>query len=219
MAHYNELPALRKKMYPKELPAFEPKLKPRRVIHRWMSAWCAPFPSCDEAVVYSTQRYLYEKEHIRPAQIKTYVKAPNLLLMIVTFAAVLLIYFLSRFTLTRKFMLNWPRLSTMTVISKTPSESAVNATKFKFNLFGEGWDAGTDADAVPPNKKMMVEVSGSNGYSMTAVALIFSAITLLKESDKMPAYGVITPGVAFRNTNLINHLNKNNLKFEVVDKE
>ncbi|CAH0723480.1 unnamed protein product, partial [Brenthis ino] len=29
MAHYNELPALRKKMYPKELPAFEPKLKPR----------------------------------------------------------------------------------------------------------------------------------------------------------------------------------------------
>lgn len=59
-------------------------------------------------------------------------------------------------------------------------------------FFGEGWNETlsepTDQHTSPPNKKMVVKVSGSDpGYGSTGAALLLSAITILNESDKMPA--------------------------------
>ncbi|CAH0723486.1 unnamed protein product, partial [Brenthis ino] len=217
IANYNELPALRKKLYPERLPTFKPKLKPRGVIHARDAGWCVPFPGADASVVYRTQRALYEREHRRPAQCRAYVRLPALLHAVALVAVAALLYVLARLRPTRALLLKYPGLFTMGIFTKEPSEAAINATTFQFDLFGEGWEAGTDVEAVPPNKKMTVRVSGSNpGYGATVVALLYSAIMLLKESDKIPTYGVLTPGLAFRGTGLLRRLAAAGLRFEVL---
>lgn len=55
------------------------------------------------------------------------------------------------------------------------------------------------------------------GYGATCVALLLSATTILKETDKLPNNGgVLAPGACFRNTNLVSNLCKNGFTFEVI---
>ncbi|XP_034828750.1 saccharopine dehydrogenase-like oxidoreductase [Maniola hyperantus] len=219
LAHYNELPGLRKKLYPERLPTFKPKLLPRSVIHARKDGWCLPFPGSDSSVVYRTQRYLYETEHKRPVQIKTYVKFPTLLTSISVAFATIVLFILTKVSVTRNLLLKYPRFFSFGLVTRGPSEEVTNNTHFKFELFGEGWEAGTDVNSIPPNKKVIAQVSGVNpGYGATAVALLHSALTVLRERDAMPKEsGVMSTGVAFRNTKLIQHLCENNLKFEIVN--
>lgn len=67
-------------------------------------------------------------------------------------------------------------------------------TTFTMYFKGEGWNRDedqlepSDQFKVPPNKKLKVKVSGTNpGYGATCVALLLSATTILKHSDKMPS--------------------------------
>ena len=69
-------------------------------------------------------------------------------------------------------------------------------TYFSITLKASGWTEKlaepTDNYKDPPNKKMITKVSGKNpGYGSTCIALLISAITILKESDKMPDKYVI----------------------------
>lgn len=55
------------------------------------------------------------------------------------------------------------------------------------------------------------------GYGATCVALVLSAVTILKESDKLPSNGgVYPPGACFAHTNMISNLSKNGFTFEVL---
>ncbi|XP_039750700.1 saccharopine dehydrogenase-like oxidoreductase [Pararge aegeria] len=219
LAHYNELPALRKKLYPERLPTFKPKLLPRSVIHAREDGWCLPFPGSDSSVVYRTHRHLYEHEHKRPVQIKTYVKFPSLLTALSVALAAAFLFLLSKLSLTRGLLLKYPRVFSLGLVARGPSEEVTRNTHFKFELYGEGWEAGADVEATPPNKKVKAQVSGVNpGYGATVVALLHCALTILRERDSMPKEGgVVTTGVAFRNTRLIQRLCENNLKFEIVN--
>ncbi|CAK1541230.1 unnamed protein product [Leptosia nina] len=221
ITHLNELPDLRKKIYPEKLPEFKPKLKARSVIHQRLGGWCLPFPGSDASIVYRTQRTLYEQENKRPVQIKTYVKFPGFLnALAVAFSAVLL-FVLTRFDFTRNLLLKYPSFFSFGAITRSgPSEEVMNGTVFSFLLLGVGWPEGADLNT-PPTKKLTVKVSGVNpGYGATVVAVLFSAITILKEKEKMPPQGgVLTTGVAFRNTEIIKNLHENNLKFQVVEEE
>lgn len=65
--------------------------------------------------------------------------------------------------------------------------------QFAIYFRGEGWDKEekllepTDQFKSPPTKKIVTKVSGTNpGYGATCVALVLSALTILRESDKMP---------------------------------
>lgn len=129
------------------------------VLHRRAGGWCVPFPGADASVVYRTQRALYERHHRRPAHIKTYLRLPTLLYAIALIAFSAMVYLLARLRPTRALLLKYPGLFTMGFFAKEPSEAVVEATTFRFELFGEGWEAGADVDAVPPNKKMTVRVS------------------------------------------------------------
>jgi len=44
----------------------------------------------------------------------------------------------------------------------------------------------TDKHTDLPNKKVITEVSGNFPYDVTVVSLLLSAITILKEVDKIP---------------------------------
>lgn len=64
-------------------------------------------------------------------------------------------------------------------------------THFSVTLKALGWTEKlaepTDEHTNAPNKKVITKVSGvSPGYDMTSITLILSAITILKEADKIP---------------------------------
>ncbi|XP_046967198.1 saccharopine dehydrogenase-like oxidoreductase [Vanessa cardui] len=219
LAHYRELPALRKKLYPDTLPPLQPKLKRRGLLHRRGRLWCVPFPGADASVVYRSQRRLSAAAGGRAAQIKTYACFPSLLsaLAAVLLAGALLL--LSQWGPTRRLLLRQPERFSLGLISRAgPPERAMRDTRFAVRLYGTGWPAGADLSS-PPDRKLCVQVSGMNpGYGMTALGVLFSALTILNEKDKMPECGVLTTGYAFKDTSIIQLLDENNVKFEMINR-
>ncbi|XP_067007405.2 saccharopine dehydrogenase-like oxidoreductase [Anabrus simplex] len=225
LAHQNELRPLRQKLFPERLPELKPKLKPRGLIHKneYVEGWCLPFPGSDRSVIQRSQRYFYEKEKQRPAQIQAYVAFKSFLAIIAISIVGTVLLVLSKFNFGRKLLLKYPRFFSCGFIShEGPSEETMKKTRFNLTIVGEGWKEKqaepTDNHADPPNKMMIVRVSGSDpGYGLTTRALLLSAITILKEANKMPGRGgVFPPGAAFAKTSLIEELDKHEMKFEVV---
>lgn len=219
LSHHNELVGLRKKLYPEPLPIFKPKIH-RKILHKKDGKWCLPFLGSDEPVVYRTQRHRYDTEQQRPVQFKAYLKVGTLFQALLLAFAATIVYAMSKLKFTRKILLDYPKLVTFGAVTKEgPSEAVTKNTEFKFELFGKGWAKEEDVNVNSPDKELVVEVSGTNpGYGATVVALLMCAITILREKEKMPpSGGVITPGIAFKNTNIFENLNANDLKFQVAD--
>ncbi|XP_013142383.1 PREDICTED: saccharopine dehydrogenase-like oxidoreductase [Papilio polytes] len=216
VTHRNELPALRKQLYPTRLPDFFPALG-KRTIHRKNGAWCVPFPGADASIVYRTQRELYTRTSKRPVQFRVYVRLPNLVsLVALLFVGFILVGF-SMAALTRRWLIRHPKLFTFGAVTDDVKEEVMDNTHFQMELHGEGWEKGSDETA-PPNKKMVAKVRGTNpGYGATVVALLHAALTL-HHPQRMPPPGVLTTGVAFRDTDLIQRLHDNGLRFEIVHK-
>lgn len=76
---------------------------------------------------------------------------------------------------------------------KGPSEETMRKTKFCITFFGKGWpvdhciEYGPDIQETKPSMCLITRVLGTNpGYGATCVAVVLSAMTILKEIEKMP---------------------------------
>ena len=72
-----------------------------------------------------------------------------------------------------------------------PSEEAMEGSHFSITFKAVGWteklSEPTDKHKDPPNKELITKVTGKNpGYGLTSTTLLLSAITILREADKMP---------------------------------
>lgn len=137
-------------------------------MHARKDGWCLPFPGSDSSIVYRTQRYLYENQHKRPVQIKTYVKFPTFFTAFSVAVASVMLYLFTRISFTRSLLLKYPGFFSMGLVARGPSEEVTKNTHFKFELFGEGWEAGADVDGTVPNKKVTAVVSGYRLCSNTS---------------------------------------------------
>ncbi|XP_059061507.1 saccharopine dehydrogenase-like oxidoreductase [Achroia grisella] len=221
LANSNKLPALRKKLFPEKMPSYKPKLLPRGALHQWGGGYCLPFPGSDNSIVYRSQRGRYEAGY-RPVQFRAYVKFSSLMETVLLAFVGVLLYAMTRTKCTTKLLLNYPRFFSGGMVTKEgPKEEVINNTHFEFQLVGKGWQKDDDIEATAPNKTIIGKVSGVNpGYGATVVALLHSALTILREKEKMPGNGgVLTTALAFWDTTLIRRLNENNLKFEIVEKK
>lgn len=225
VASRNELRSLRQKLYSSRLPKLTPVLKPRGVLFKSevLNKWCLPFLGSDRAVMLRSQRYFYEAEKKRPAQVHTYIAMPSLLSAIGTILFGIIFATFCQFSWSRKLLLKYPKFFTAGFAShEGPSEETMNNTVFSVTLVGKGWEDKAaqplDAHDGLPSKTMTVKVRGRNpGYGATCTALIMSAFMILNESDKMPPHGgVFPPGAAFAKTSIISELHKNGLTFDVV---
>lgn len=228
LAHANELRGLRSQLFQSRLPNFQPRLKDRPLLHRAKisnNRWCLPFPGSDRSVVMRSQRYFYDNDKKRPVQMKAYVTFATLFEMLGVILVAAVFGIMTRFKLGRQLLLKYPRLFSAGFVShEGPSEETMKNTDFTMYLKSEGWNRDeeqlepSDQYKVPPNKKLKVKVTGTNpGYGATCVALLLSATTILKQSDKMPSTGgVFPPGAAYYKTNMIEELCKNGFKFEVL---
>jgi len=224
LAHYSELRSLRQKLFPDRLPSFTPKLKRRCLFKKeQFGGWCVPFPGSDRSVMLRSQRYFFEHEKVRPAQIQSYAIFKSLFAVMVVGIFGLVFLLLSKFSFGRKLLLKYPRVFSGGFIShEGPSEEQRKNSYVDLTLLGEGWKEKlaepTDQHDSPPNKHIVVKVSGKDpGYGLTCTILLLAAVTVLRESDKMPGRGgVYTPGVAFARTSLLEELDKHGTKFEVL---
>jgi hypothetical protein len=229
VAHASELKEIRRSLFPKRTPRYSPQLKERSIMHRaevLNGDWCLPFPGSDRSVVARSQRFMYDVDKKRPVQMRAYASLPGFFPAIGTLVAVVIFGLMCQFKLGRWILLNHPKLCTFGFFSKDGPEEATNENaKFEYWSLGKGWkqkieNADEQID-IPMDKTMVTRVSAVNpGYGATCVALLLSATTILKESDKMPFNGgVLPPGAAFRNTNIIQDLCKNGFTFEVLKVE
>lgn len=228
LAHANELRELRNQLFGSRLPNFQPRLKSLPVLHKTNIAndrWCLPFPGSDRSVVMRSQRFFYEHDKKRPVQMKAYVTFESLLHVVGVIFVSAIFALMTRFKLGRQLLLKYPRFFSAGFVShEGPTEESMQNTDFAMYLKGVGWTKDeeqlepSDQFKTTPKKTLIAKVSGTNpGYGATCVALVLSATTILKQSEKMPSTGgVYAPGAAYYKTNLIEELCKNGFKFEVL---
>ena len=225
IANFHELRELRSKLYPERLPQFWPKLKPRGFLHKSpiSEGWSMVFPGSDRSVALRTQRFLYEKYKQRPAQVQTYFTLKSLFSVLTTAIFGLIFVMLSKYEFGRNLLLKYPTFFSGGYISREgPKPEILDNTRFSITFKADGWTERlvepTDKHDKLPNKVMITKVSGTDpAYGATCVMLLLSAITILKESDKIPVTGgVLSAGAAFNKTSLIDELIKKDIKFEVV---
>lgn len=191
----DELQTLRRKLFKERLPKCTPTLKNRPVLHKSPlvgGQWCLPFMGSDRSVVMRSQRFMYETEGKRPVQMRPYFATKSLVHSGVIILVGMVFGILTRFCFGRKLLLRFPRLFSLGFVShEGPSEKDMEATTFSMAMQGRGWaeklSSATDQYTDAPDKKIAIKVSGTNpGYGATCVALLLSAVTILKEQDKMP---------------------------------
>ncbi|KAL7727007.1 hypothetical protein ACLKA6_010050 [Drosophila palustris] len=229
LAHSNELHGIRRELYPERLPKFFPILKHRPLMFKSteINKVCLPFPGSDRSVVMRSQRFLYEHDKKRPVQMHAYIGFPSWIIAAAVALFATIFGLMAKFQFGRTLLLKYPGFFSGGFVSRDgPSEARMEKTYFRMTMKATGWPSsqrlaeGTDQYTDPPSKTLMVRVSGPNpGYGSTCVALLSTAVTILRESNKMPnTGGVLSPGAAFSKTSLISELEKHEhgMKFEIL---
>lgn len=227
VANFFELIKIRRQLNYNPLPKLKPKLY-NRLIHKKKigekSFWSLPLIEPDPSVVKKTQRHFYEKDNKRPIQIHSYIVVNKLYEVFGFIMIALFILLLAPLKFTRKLLLNYPEYFTFGIFTNQgPKEEIVENMNFEMTLIGRGWKKETFDNMKNNNygstdKEVRVVVSGSNpAYGSTSVALLLSAKTILFESSKIPHCGVITPGIAFKNTTLIEQLKKHGVSIDIIE--
>jgi len=229
-SHASELAVLRRELYPERLPRLQPRLSPRGNLH-WsnlVGSWCLPFPGSDKSVMYRTQRYLYHKDGLRPAQMQCYVQVSSLPYCLLTTTVGVIFGLLAKTQFGRNILEKYPGFCSFGAVGRdgVPEEKAAG-TNFELRLVGHGWGekvtkgaAEKDGDDMfkqeeAPNKEVTVTVKGANiGYGSTSECLVQAALVILQEKDQMPSTGgVYPPGYAFASTSLATRLTAHGVTF------
>jgi len=227
LAHARELRPIREQLFPEPLPKPKFKLAPRALLHfsDVVKGWCLPFPGSDKSIVMRSERHFYETEKTRPIQMNAYVRQNGLISSVLLMIGAVIFGVMAQFKVGRYLLETFPRFFSVGTFSHEGPTREEADVPFSVTLVGEGWKEKlaepTDQHSEPPNKKIIVKVSGRNpGYGVTCIALIQSGLTILKESDKMPDNGgVYTTAAAFSKTQIIENLNKTGLTYTVEKEE
>lgn len=219
-AFINEMPRLRKALFPEPAPQMKPVVKQKSMTKK-DDQWYLEFPGADESVVYRTQQFLYQNEQQRPVQFNAYFKTGSFWRSMGVAMRALTVLVMSRSECTRKYLLNNPKYWSGGYVTKEgPTANVTNNSNFTFEMVGQGWPEGADVEKTLPTKTVVAKITGKNpAYGATVVSVLLCAHTLLTERQHLPAPGgVMSPGSAFKNTTLIQKLTDNDLKYEIISK-
>jgi hypothetical protein len=70
-----------------------------------VGGWCVPFPGSDRSVMLRSQRYFFEHEKVRPAQIQSYIVFKSFLSMLVVGIFAVVFVVLAKFRFGRRLLL------------------------------------------------------------------------------------------------------------------
>ncbi|CAB3235863.1 unnamed protein product [Arctia plantaginis] len=205
--------SLKKEILPKSKEPKAEKIKRPFFFHNNGQLWF-PWPGVENDTVQMSQQHLYEESGKKPIHFNAYTTFEKWYYFFIILG-MYIYYYLCNFKCFAKLLINYPRVFTFGFISeKGPTNEMTQKLKFRFLLNGVGWEAGDQN--CEPTKTMSVKVSGRDPYDSTAIAVIMSAITIIKESSNIPKGGVLMPGAAFHKTDLVDRLMNNGYTIEVL---
>lgn len=87
--------------------------------------------------------------------------------------------------------MQYPALFSYGFVShESPKRETQEQARLSITFKALGWTEKlaepTNKHTDPPNKKVITKISDINAYEITSIASILSAITILKEADKIP---------------------------------
>ncbi|XP_061881898.1 saccharopine dehydrogenase-like oxidoreductase [Entelurus aequoreus] len=220
-ADSHKLQSLRKKFNYKPLPSVGSKLKRRGALFysNEIQQYSMPFMGSDPSVIKRTQRFLVEEHQASTVQYGAYAGIGGIGNVIKLMFAGVLFWLLVKFSFGRDLLAKNPEFFSFGLFSKAgPTRKQMEASSFRFVLYGEGYTEGLDPSQGKPNGKICTLVQGPEcGYVATPIAMVQAALTILNEATALPkSGGVYTPGAAFAKTTLIERLNKHGIKFSVI---
>jgi len=224
-ANRYQLAHLRRQLYSSLFKTYQWKYPTKRKsIFRNKFGYCVPFPGSDRSVVLRSQLYNFTHLNERPAQIETYFTVKNFKALFGLIFVNLTVNMLASYEEGRKLLINYPHIFSYGVFSKKsqPSRESLLQNSFELVLIGNGWhEKYIDPNFHPskkPNKQVIAKISGGDlAYLDTSKIVTQSALTIFEQlkDEKLP-FGVLTPSVAFANTQIIDKLQKNHIKFEII---
>ncbi|GIY09351.1 saccharopine dehydrogenase-like oxidoreductase [Caerostris extrusa] len=186
-----------------------------------VKGWCLWFMGPDERILKRSQNFRYEYLNDRPIQSHGYIKMYSLFIALCYLFFATVFGFLSLFPFGRYLLAKYPSFFTAGAFSsKGPTRQQVMEGSTKFVLYGEGWkdklSEPTDQHTSKPDTRIKLTIEGPEpGYPLTSKCMVQAGLTILQETDKLPLEGgVLTPGVAFENTGLIDRLEKRGITFK-----
>lgn len=217
-ADSTSLRSLRKKFGHKHLPVVGASIKKRGALFysKEIGQYSIPFMGSDPSVVRRTQRHLHQEHQQSPVQYAAYVGIGGALSVVKTLFAGLMFWFMTKFSIGRSLLIQFPEVFSFGVFSKAgPSKKQMEGTSFCLSFFGEGYSDGRDPSLGKPDAAITTQIKGPEpGYIATPITMVQAAITLLNEPQSLPKTGgVYTPGSAFAGTTLIDRLNKHGVQF------
>lgn len=182
-----------------------------------------PFWETDKFVVKRTQLQKYIKHNKRPVQMSAYLVVGSWLMALGMGLVGLIFGTFALFACGRKMLKKYPSVFTFGgVSSEGPTRKQVDEATFEMTLVGHGWknklESPTEEPHSPPQQLIVGRWRGPEAaYAATSIILIQAAITILKESVSIEYKGgVITPGIAFENTSLVERLRRHSVEFEII---
>ena len=222
LANLHEMKDIRALLYPEPMPKNEFK-RPKHVLFHseQVNKWCLPFVGSDESVIHRTIRdHIAVNKVDKPFQFVAYMCLPNLLAAIATMLFGVFFGIMGYFSPTRWLLLKYPHIFTLGIFRKGgPTKEQIDGCSFSMTFVGYGFDS---ADSVKrgakPNRLVVAKMTGPEpGYVTTPICMVACGVAVLKEAKNMPHKGgVLTAGAAFSGTNLIERLEKRNVKIALL---
>ena len=169
--------------------------------------WCLPFKNVDVSCVNYTQSEMAKLESRAQLTYTLYLSVKNIFWTVLIMIWTSIIFFISKLCFGKYLLLKHPRLFSFGVFSHVePTENELKRARFRF--------IHECVLATGNIRNRVVEVSGHEpGYVTTSAICIQCVLTLLEERNGIVTSigvhgGVLTPGLAFENTDLIQRLNR-----------
>lgn len=132
----------------------------------------------------------------------------------------IVLFIMAQFKVGRSLLLKYPQIFSFGVFLKEgPSEDDVKNATFQQWFVGKGFSDSTKqiTKSTKPDKQIVTRISGPEiGYITTPICLVQCALLVLDRRSTLPKGGVLTPGAAFGTTDLIDRLEQNGVKFDVI---
>jgi len=170
-----------------------------------------------------TMRNLLSTERLeKPIEFTPFVAVQSLpmALGMIVFGAIFAV--MSSFSLGQSLLMKFPHIFSFGYFTKEgPTKKQIEGTSFTMTFVGHGYEnMERERNGEKPTKTVTTKVMGPEpGYVTTPICMVQSAVVVLKSADKIPFKGgVMTPGSAFWDTDIIERLEKKNIKFSTVTK-
>lgn len=176
-------------------------VKPKKIFYnKELKGYCTIFPSADSSIVKRTQTMLRDEGDIG-CTYSAYIRIGGIFTVLKTLMLSIIFYIFSKFSVGRFLLMKFPEIYTLNTIKKRrPTEEEISRGSFKMYFYS-------------PETKTKLIISGPDpAYECTGICVSECAIMLLEKKVK----GVCTPGYAFCGTDLVERLNENKIRFDVI---